>query len=123
MSDDPENTGSEVVRAPDGRWKPGAGSPNAGGRPRKLREIETMLDEEHRTVENMRPVFARLKFLALGEPVEVMFRGSVVRIELKADAAFMSLYLDRVLGPMAKGQIDLSDAPQEVVDYLAHKLH
>lgn len=58
MSDEPENTGSEVVRAPDGRWKPGAGSPNAGGRPRKLREIETMLDEEHRTVENMRPVFA-----------------------------------------------------------------
>lgn len=96
---------------------------NPGGRPRKLREIEAMLDEEHRTVENMRPVFARLKFLALGEPVEVTFRGAVVRIELKADAAFMSLYLDRVLGPMARGQIDLSDAPQEVVDYLAHKLH
>jgi hypothetical protein len=82
-----------------------------------------MLDEEHRTVENMRVVFARLKFLALGEAVMVMFRGKEVRIDLKADAAFMSLYLERVIGPVERGKIDLTDAPDDVVEYLARKLH
>jgi hypothetical protein len=35
----------------------------------------------------------------------------------------MSLYLERVIGPVQRGKIDLSDAPAEVVDYLANKLH
>lgn len=91
---------------------------NPGGRPKRLREIEAMLDGEHRTVDNMRQVYNRLKFLALGEPVEVMFRGAVVRIELEADPAFMKLYLERVIGPVKELEVDLSDAPPDVLEYL-----
>lgn len=95
----------------------------SGGRPAKLREIEAMLDAEHRNVENMREVFARLKFLALGEPVLVMHRGHEVRIELKAHPEFMRLYLERVLGPVKELIPDewLADAPDEVVEWLRRR--
>lgn len=91
---------------------------NPGGRPKRLREIEAMLDAEHRTVDNMRQVYNRLKFLALGEPVEVLFKGTVVNIKLEADPAFMKLYLERVIGPVKELEVDLSDAPPEVLEYL-----
>lgn len=104
-------------------WVKGGPSPNPGGKPRKLREIEAMLDAEHRTVANMRDVFARLKALALGEVAEVTDKdGNVVGVELKADARFMQLYLERTLGPVRELKVDLTDAPDEVVAYLAEKL-
>ena len=99
---------------------------NPGGRPKALKEIERMLNEEHRTVDNMRAVYARLKFLALGEPVEVTFRGAVVRIDLKADPAFMKLYLERVVGPVKDlDDLDelLKDAPPEAIEFLRGLVH
>lgn len=115
-----ETTVTDVVsREADGRWKAGQ-SANPGGKSRKLRDIERMLDEEHRDIDKMREVFARLRFLALGEPVMVMFRGKEVRIDLKADPAFMKLYLDRVLGPVKEliSEDELADAPDVVIDWL-----
>ena len=117
-----DNTPPDVPRGEAGKWLPGT-SPNPGGKPKKLREIEAMLDAEHRTVANMREVFTRLKALALGEPVFITDKEGEVKCELHADARFMDLYLNRVLGPVKELKIDLSDAPDEVVAYLAEKLH
>ena len=103
-------------------WTQGGPSPNPGGRPRKLRDIEAMLDAEHRTVENMREVFGRLKALALGEVVTVTGRDGEVKLELQADGRFMALYLDRLLGPVKALEIDLTDAPPEALTYLRDKL-
>lgn len=58
----------------------------------------------------MRPVFARLRALALGEVVTVTGRDGDVDIELKADPAFMKLYLDRLLGPVKARDAELDDA-------------
>jgi hypothetical protein len=116
-----EITSPDVPRGEAGKWLPGT-SPNPGGKPKKLREIEAMLDQEHRTVANMREVFGRLKALALGEIVHVTDREGNVDIELKADSRFMGLYLDRVMGPVKDLEIDLSDAPSEALAYLREKL-
>lgn len=93
-----------VPRAPDGKWLPGT-SPNPSGRSRKLREIEEMLDREHRSVEGMQEVFARLKALALGEVITVIDKDGEVEISLRAEPAFMKLYLERTLGPVADGEV------------------
>lgn len=92
----------------------------SGGRPRALREIEAMLDAEHRNVDRMREVFARLRFLAMGEPVVVEHKGQQVRIELKAHPEFMRLYLERLMGPVKELIPDdlLLDAPEAVIDWL-----
>lgn len=101
------------------QFKPGV-SPNPGGRPRTLVEIERMLNAEHRNVENMREVFARLRALAMGDVVEVTApkTGKVIRVELRAAPEFMKLYLDRVLGPVREVDVDLESAPPEVIDWL-----
>lgn len=124
MAEPAENSGAK--RRSDGMpvgtpFKSGGGSPNPGGRPKKLVEIERMLDDDHRTVDNMREVFARLKALALGEVVEVPIPGGEgeTRIELRAEPAFMKLYLERTLGPLKDLEPDLGDAPQEVLRWLA----
>lgn len=116
---------SRPVARKKGQFAPGDPRINAGGRPKKLTEIEAMLDAEHRTVENMREVFARLKALALGEVVEVPIPGGEgdTAIQLRADARFMDLYLDRILGPVKELKVDLADAPDEVLAYLADKLN
>lgn len=95
-----------------------------GGRPKVLKDIEAMLDAEHRTVENMREVFGRLKALAMGEVVEVPIPGGEgeTRIELRADSRFMTLYLERTLGPVKDLEPDLSDAPQEVLQWIGEHL-
>ena len=63
-----------------------------------------MLNAEHRTVANMREVFRTVKELAL--------RGE------KGDSGYLKLYLERVLGPVKDIEIDLTDAPPEVISYL-----
>lgn len=109
---------------------------NAGGRPKKLRDIEKMLNTEHRDLNKMREVFSRLRSLALGEVIVIPMRkhggalqldenGDVMmEIKLEADARFMQLYLDRLMGP-AKAfddDMDLSDAPSVVLEYLRLKV-
>lgn len=118
---------STVRRDAKGRLLPGS-VVNPGGRPKKLREIEKMLNTEHRNLPAMRETFARLRALALGEVILVpafTAEGIVeVKAELKADSRFMQLYLDRLLGP-AKAfddNMDLSDAPVEVLEYLRIKV-
>ena len=71
-----------------------------------------MLNREHRNVANMTEVFAKLKELAL--------RGD------KGDAAYMKLYLERVLGPVKDlDELEslLADAPPEVVTWLREVLN
>src|SRR5262245_8800497 len=101
----------------------GGPSLNPSGRPRKLVEIEAMLDAEHRTVKNMRDVFARLKALALGEVIEVTDKeGNVVGVDLRADPRFMELYLNRILGPVKELKVDMSDWPDEMVRFFAERV-
>lgn len=87
-------------------------SGNPGGRPKALREIEAMLNAEHRTVANMREVFNTLKLLAL--------RGE------KGDSGYAKLYLERVLGPVKDlDDLDdlLRDAPPEAIEFLRTLVH
>lgn len=81
-----------------------------------------MLDDEHRTVANIREVFDRLKALALGEVVTVPIPGGdgATRIELRAQPEFMKTYLDRILGPVKAliSDEDLADAPDAVIEWL-----
>jgi hypothetical protein len=58
-------------KRPRGNPKMVVGGPslNPGGRPKKLVEIEAMLDAEHRTPGNMREVFTRLKELAMEDMI------------------------------------------------------
>jgi hypothetical protein len=104
---DPQQNKPAVARDERGRLVKGTAPPNPGGRPKGIREIEAMLNAEHRTAENMRHVFRELKALAL--------RGD------KGDAQYMKLYLERVLGPVKDVEdLDrlLADAPPEVVAYI-----
>jgi len=104
---------------------------NPGGRPRKLRDLQRMLNQEHRTIENMREVLTRLRALALGEIITVPYLDPdgmtyQLKAELQADARFMQLYLDVVMGPKRgfddSDSMDLSDAPTEVIEYLRIKV-
>jgi hypothetical protein len=84
----------------------------SGGRPKALRDIEAMLNAEHRTVESMREVFATVKALAL--------RGE------KGDSGYLKLYLERVLGPVKDlDDLDelLKDAPPEAIEFLRGLVH
>lgn len=74
-----------------------------GGRPRKLVEIEEALDAEHRTVENMKEVFAQLRVLATENVISrwVDPDGTEHESNRQPNPAFMKMYLDRVLGPVS----------------------
>lgn len=103
----------------------GGPSLNPSGRPKKLVEIERMLDAEHRTPDNMREVFTRLKELAMEDMITAHTdeKGVEHITRRPPNPAFMALYLDRILGPVKELKIDLTDAPDEVVAYLAEKLN
>ncbi len=96
-----------------------------GGRPPKLREIEAMLDAEHRNVASVKEVFAQLKAMATEAVItrHTDKEGNTTESIRQPNPAFMALYLDRILGPVKELKIDLSDAPDEVVAYLAEKLN
>lgn len=105
-----------------GRIMPGT-TLNPGGRPKKLVEIERMLDAEHRNPENMRKVFRRLKNLATKDRVRTFIdkKGEAHTSVTPPDAAFMKLYLERVLGPVKDLEPDLSDAPDAVLRWYAER--
>jgi len=116
---------STVVRDAHGRVMKGSGAVHRGGsRPKRIREFEALLNKEHRNMDKMRELFNRLRALAMGDIVLVPVctaEGTIeVKAELHADARFMQLYLDRLLGPAKafEDDFDLSDAPSEVIEYL-----
>lgn len=123
-------TTAEVVKYPNrGRFGSGFDARRIGnGRPRKLRDIEKMLNAEHRTVEQMREVFNRLRALALGETILVpcvTAQGELTfTCKLNADPVYMKLYLERLMGlPKSfDDEVDWSDAPSEFFEYLKRKL-
>lgn len=98
-------------------------SGNPGGRPPKLREIEAMLDAEHRPVDKMREVYETLRKVALGVKREIYWQGVVVGAEIEYSSSFMDLYLNRVVGPVKEIKADLSDAPEEVIAWLSEHLN
>lgn len=116
---------AENSEAEPGKRKRGKGRPfkpgetgNAGGRPKSIREIEAMLDAEHRNVEQMRETFALIRQVAHGVDEPVFYQGVVCGHVRKYNSAWMELYLARILGPVKDLEIDLSDAPPEVVAFL-----
>ena len=92
-----------------------------GGRPRKLVEIERMLDEEHRTVENVREVFAHLRAMATENVVSITEDkdGNKKESVRQPNPAFMQMYLERVLGPVKELELDLSNSSDETIRCLA----
>jgi hypothetical protein len=120
----PENSPPErPKRRGPGKPFPKGVSGNPGGKPKALREIEAMLDAEHRTVENMRAVFGKIREVSMGVVKDVWHKGAVCGQEIEYSAAWMDLYVNRLLGPVKELKIDLTDAPDEVVAYLAEKLN
>ncbi len=102
----------------------GGPSLNPGGRPKKLVEIEKMLDAEHRTLENMREVFAQLRVLATENVISRWTDkdGNEHESNEQPNPAFMKMYLERTLGPVKDLAIDLADAPDEVLRWAAEHL-
>jgi len=94
-----------------------------GSRPRKLAELEKILDE-HREPQKLRATLERLRELAYGEPITITERGPdgeiETHVELRAHPGFMKLYLDRVLGPVSE---DNSEALRRIaISLLDEKL-
>src|SRR5262245_35634533 len=112
-------------RKQGGKGKPFAEgtSGNPGGRRKSIQAIEQMLDAEHRTPERLRPVYKRLRRVAMGVKRAKFYKGQVIGYERVYDAAFMEIYLNRVQGPVQQIKADLSDAPDEVVAWLAEHLN
>jgi fructose-1,6-bisphosphatase/sedoheptulose 1,7-bisphosphatase-like protein len=100
---DRQNTTPDVPRGEGGKWKAGA-SPNPGGRPKKIRDIEAAILKAE-TPERVTEVINAMRLMALSG-------------EKEAPAA-AKVYLERVLGPVKDLDIDLSDASEETIRYLA----
>ena len=98
---------------------------NAGGRPKSIREVEAMLDAEHRSVDKMRETFALVRKVAHGVDEPVFYQGAVCGTVRKYDGKWMELYLLRVLGPVR--DVDAAevfkDAPPEVLKWAVDNLH
>lgn len=82
-----------------------------------------MLDAEHRTVEQMRETFALIRMVSHGVDEPVYYKGEVCGHIRKYDGGWMELYLNRVLGPIKELKVDLTDAPAEVVEWIAENLN
>jgi hypothetical protein len=94
-------------RDEQGRFRPGA-SGNPGGRPRKLHEFHAAIDAAHGSAEQVIAVLDVIHARAL-----------------RGDLQAAKLYLERVMGPARvpsqRSDVDFSDAPEAVLEYLANK--
>lgn len=112
------------VTIPGGPFKPGPDPRRGrnGGRTARLAEIQRMLDEDHRTVENLRDVFGRLKELAMEDMITAHTDDKGVEHVTRRPPSpeFMKLYLDRIIGPVKQllSDDDLADAPDAVIEWL-----
>jgi hypothetical protein len=99
-------TQPEIKRSADGTFAPGAPSANPGGRPKRLVEIEAMLNEHQRTPERVKQ--------ALDAAFLYGIRGE------KGDAKYLDMWFNRVLGPVKEliPEDWLADAPPAVLDWL-----
>lgn len=122
MDKRPENTGADVQRGEGGKWLPGA-SPNPGGKPKKLREIEAVLDE-FRTPEEIRENMRVLKKLALQGVTNDVFdkEGAVCGSRTTYHPAYMEMLMNRTLGLVKDPPVDLSDVPDDELRTLREKL-
>jgi hypothetical protein len=73
-------------------------------------EIEQMLDDEFRTVEELRETFRVLKKLALQGVENDVFdkEGAVCGSKTTYHPAYMQMLLDRLIGPAKEIPVDLS---------------
>jgi hypothetical protein len=117
-----EATPERRKRGPGRPFLPGQ-TGNAGGVPKWRRELEAMLDAEHRTPAQLRETFALIRRVAHGVEEPVYYKGEIVGHVVKYDGAWMELYLNRVLGPVKDIKIDLTEAPEEVVQWIAENLN
>lgn len=96
-------------------WKKGGASPNPGGKPKKLAEIEAILDDELRSPAQMRQTLQALKELAIEGVTNNVYDKDGVQCGLKTThhPAYMVELLNRTFGPVKDLQIDLSKASDE----------
>jgi transcriptional/translational regulatory protein YebC/TACO1 len=114
-----DKTGPVVPRGDAGKWLPGA-SPNPGGRPRRLVEVEAMLDAEFRDVASIREAFTVLRKLALQGATNDVFdkEGNVCGEKTTYHPAYMQMLFDRLLGPVKDLDVDLTGVSPEALSEL-----
>lgn len=119
----PENNRPEKTAGKRRGFTPGM-SGNPGGRPKKLVEIEKMLDTEHRNIDSIKEVFAQLKAMATEAVItrHTDAQGNTTESIKQPNPAFMDMYLNRVLGPVKELKVDMSDWPDEMVAFFAEKV-
>lgn len=117
------STNGDTPRGERGLWMPGV-SPNPGGKPRKLREIEAMIDAEYRTVEDVRQGFLVLRDLAFNGVRNPVFssRGVPLGEKVTHHPAYLEMWFNRILGPVKELDLDFSDATDDQLNYLRDKL-
>ena len=119
MSDVEKNKGGNP------NWIKGGPSPNPGGKPRKLVEIERMLDEEFRDIASTRENYQVLRKLALQGVTNDVYDvkgGGVVGQKTTFHPAYMEQLFNRLYGPIREVPVDLKDATDEFLMELRTRL-
>lgn len=116
MSDD------KTPRDPAGLFLPGT-SPNPGGRPRKLREIEQLIDVEFRCYEEVRQGYLTLRALAFNGVKNPVFspKGIPIGEKVTYHPAYLEMWFNRIVGPVKDLDLDFSDATPEQIEYMKRK--
>lgn len=119
-----ENNGPDKRGPGNPAWVKGGDSPNPGGRPKRLVEIEKMLDAEFRDIASTRENYQVLRKLALQGVTNDVFDKDGCRIGEKTThhPAYMEQLFNRLYGPIKELPLDLSDASDEFVMELHNRL-
>jgi hypothetical protein len=108
------NEGNNPNQGGNPNWIKGGPSPNPGGKPRKLVEIEKMLDEEFRDVASTRENYRVLRKLALqGAENEMFTPTGAPYTKTTFHPAYMEQLFNRLYGPIREVPVDLTDATDE----------
>lgn len=118
------NEGNNPNKGGNPNWIKGGPSPNPGGKPRKLVEIEKMLDEEFRDVDSTRENYQKLRELALEGVTNDVFcaSGACVGTKTTHHPAYMEQLFNRLYGPIREVPVDLRDATDEFLTELRGRL-